>query len=115
MAQSSAVPRQAGDGLGALRAGQVPDRGVLQERGGQRAGVAEPGGVHRRGDDRLPVGVTARPGIAVQQVRDPGQVLGDLPVLPGVGGRRGRFGQHRVAGGGRSGQVGGGELGPGRR
>ena len=73
--------------------------------------MAEPGGVHRRGDDRLPIGVTARPGVAVQQVRDPGQVLGDLPGLPGSGRRRGRFGQHRVAGGGRGLQVGGGELG----
>ena len=88
----------AGDVLGALRAGQVADRGLLYERGGQRAGVAEPGGVHRRGDDRLAVRVTAGPVITVQQVRDPGQVLGDLPVLPGARGRRGRFGQHRVAG-----------------
>ena len=72
--------------------------------------MAEPGGVHRRGDDRLAVGVTAGPGIAVQQVGDPGQVLGDLPVLPGAGGRRGRVRQHRVAGAGRGVQVGGGEL-----
>ena len=98
-----------GDVLGALRAGQVADRGLLEERGGQRAGVAEPGGVHRRGDDRLAVGVTAGPGIAAQQVRDPGQVLGDLPVLPGGRGGRGRFGQHRVTGAGRGVQVGGGE------
>ena len=99
----------AGDVLGALRAGQVPDRGLLEERGGQRAGVAEPGGVHRCGDDRLTIWVTAVPRIAVEQVGDPGQVLGDLPVLPGIGCRRGRRREHRVAGAGRSFQVGGGE------
>ena len=97
------------DAGGALRAGQVPDRSFLDERGGQRAGVAEPDGVHRRGDDRLAVRVTAGPVITVQQVRDPGQVLGDLPVLPGARGRRGRFCQHRIAGPGRGFQVGGGK------
>ena len=71
--------------------------------------MAEPGGVHRRGDDRLAVGVTAGPVITVQQVGDPGQVLGDLPVLPGARGRRGRFRQHRIAGAGRGFQLGGGE------
>ena len=73
--------------------------------------MAEPGGVHRRGDDRLAVRVTAGPFITVQQVRDPGQVLGDLPVLPGARGRRGRFCQHQIAGPGRGFQVGGGEPG----
>src|SRR4029077_20048925 len=79
------------DAGGALLGGQVTDRGLLEERGGQRAEVDEPGSIHRRGDDRLAVGVTAGPGIAVEQVWDTSQVLGNLPFLPGVGGRRWRF------------------------
>ena len=55
----------AGDVLGALQAGQVADRGLLEQRGGQRAGMAEPGSVHRRSDNRLAVRVTAGPVIAV--------------------------------------------------
>ena len=69
--------------------------------------MAEAGGVHRRGDDRLAVGVTAGALVVAQQVRDPGQVLGELPVWSGVG----RFGQQRVADAGRGVQVGGGEPG----
>jgi hypothetical protein len=96
----------AGDVLGALRVGQVPDRGLLDERSGQRSGVAEPGGVYRRLDDRLPVRVVGGPVITLPQVRDPSQILGELPVLPGARGRRGRFCQPRVAGAGRGFQVG---------
>ena len=91
----------AGDVRGALRAGQVADRRLLEELGGQRAGVAQPGGVHRRGDDRLAVGIAAGPGVAVEQVGDPGQVLGDLAVLPRCSCSRGSCGEHRVAGAGR--------------
>jgi hypothetical protein len=102
----------AGDVRGALRAGQVPDRRLLEERGGQRAGVAQPSGVHRRGDDRLAGGIAARPGIAVEQIGDAGQVLRDLPVLPGGGCGFSGGHEHRVASAGRSVQVGGGEPGP---
>jgi len=105
--QGSVTP--ALDTKSALRAGQVTYRSFLEEHGGQRAGVAESGGVHRRCNDRLPVGIAAGPGITKQQVRDPGQVLGHLPLLPGARGRRHRSGQHRVAGAGRGGHLCGGE------
>src|SRR4029077_51821 len=88
--QSTIAP--ALDAGGALLVGQVTDRGLLEERGGQRAEVAEPGGIHRRRDDRLAVGVTAGPGIAFEQVWDTSRVLGTLPFVPGAGGRRCRFG-----------------------
>ncbi len=93
---------------GRRRAGQVAGRGVPQERGGERAGVAEPGRVHRRGDDRLPVGVAAGSVVPAQQGRAARQVLGEEPVRPGGGGRGG---QHRVAAHGRGRQLPGGEPG----
>jgi hypothetical protein len=67
--------------------------------------VAEPAGVHRGGDDRLPVGVGTRSVVAGQQIAGPGQILDDLPVRPG-GGRRG---QRRIAAFGGGGHLLGGE------
>ena len=93
---------------GGWRSGQAAGRGLLQQAGRQRPGVAEPGGVHRRGQDRPAARVAARVGVAAQQPRDPGQVLGDLPVRAGRGHGGG---QHRVAAPGRLGQLGGGEPG----
>ncbi len=53
--------------------------------------VPSAAGIHRRGDDRLAVEVAAGPVIAAQQVGDPGEVLSDLALPPGVGGRGYRF------------------------
>jgi hypothetical protein len=88
-----AVELGAGPGQGAVtsardvggdqRPGQVADRGVRHEHGGQRAGVTKPGRIHRRRDDRLAVGVAAGSVVPAQQRRTPGQVLGDPAVRPG--------------------------------
>ena len=94
---------------GALEVGQVADRGFLDEHGGQGCAMAEPGRVHRRTKDRLPIGVAAQPFVAVQQVGYPGQVLSDLPIVAFAGSRLGRFGQRWVAGASGGGQVGGRE------
>ena len=93
---------------GGWRSGQAAGRGLLQQAGRQRPGVAEAGDVHRRGEDRPAARVAAGAGVAAQQPGHPGQVLGDLPVRAG----RGRGGgQHRVAAPGRLGQLGRGESG----
>ena len=67
---------------GGWRSGQAAGRGLLQQAGRQRPGVAEPGGVHGRGEDRLAARVASGIGVAAQQPGNPGQVLGDLSVRP---------------------------------
>jgi hypothetical protein len=66
------------DVSGALLAGQVVDCRLGQHGDGQRAGVAEPGGVYRRGDDRLPIRVTAGPLITVDQIGEPRPGTGSI-------------------------------------